>query len=75
MDDLDVTRPDSFYRKTRVIRDSKAVPSLALLGSDANLSDAEEAHIVVTNIHQLAERVDRWLPEFSDRLLRPDRCR
>jgi DNA repair protein RadD len=66
MDDLDVTRPDSFYRKTRVIQDSKAVPSLALLGSDANLSDAEEAHIVVTNIHQLAERVDRWLPAFSD---------
>jgi superfamily II DNA or RNA helicase len=66
MDDLDVTRPDSFYRKTRVIQDSKAVPSLALLDGDANLSDAEEAHIVVTNIHQLAERVERWLPAFPE---------
>jgi superfamily II DNA or RNA helicase len=66
MDDLDVTRPDSFYRKTRVIQDSKAVPSVALLDGDANLGDAEEAHIVVTNIHQLAERVERWLPAFPD---------
>ncbi len=65
-DDLDVTRPDSFYRKARVIQDSKAVPSVALLDRDANLGDAEGAHIVVTNIHQLAERVDRWLPEFPD---------
>ncbi|MBS1892436.1 MAG: DEAD/DEAH box helicase family protein [Actinobacteria bacterium] len=66
MDDLDVTRPDSFYRKTRVIQDSKAVPSVALLDGDANLGDAEDAHIVVTNIHQLAERVDRWLPAFPE---------
>lgn len=65
-DDLDVTRPDSFYRKARVIQDSKAVPSVALLDGDANLSDAEGAHLVVTNIHQLAERVDRWLPEFPE---------
>jgi superfamily II DNA or RNA helicase len=65
-DDLDVTRPDSFYRKTRVIQDTKAVPSVAVLDGDANIGDAEEAHIVVTNIHQLAARVARWLPAFSE---------
>jgi DNA repair protein RadD len=65
-DDLDVTRPDSFYRRTRVFEDSKTVPSIAVLDNDANFGDTEEAHIVVTNIHQLAQRVERWLPRFSD---------
>jgi DNA repair protein RadD len=65
-DDLDVTRPDSFYRRTRVFPDAKTVPSVALLDSDANFDDTEQAHIVVTNIHQLAQRVERWLPQFPD---------
>jgi DNA repair protein RadD len=65
-DDLDVTRPTSFYRRTRAIQDSKAVPSVAILDYDANFDDVENAHIVVTNIQQLAERVERWLPEFPD---------
>jgi DNA repair protein RadD len=65
-DDLDVTRPTSFYRRTRVIQDARAVPSVALLDVDANFSDVENAHIVVTNIQQLAERVERWLPQFPD---------
>jgi superfamily II DNA or RNA helicase len=65
-DDLDVTRPKSFYRRTRVIEDSKAVPSVALLDADANLGDVDDAHIVVTNIQQLAARVERWLPNFAD---------
>jgi DNA repair protein RadD len=65
-DDLDVTRPDSFYRRTRVFPDAKTVPSIALLDGDANLDDTEQAHIVVTNIQQLAQRVERWLPQFPD---------
>jgi DNA repair protein RadD len=65
-DDLDVTRPDSFYRRTRIFQDAKTVPSVAVLDNDANFGDTEEAHIVVTNIHQLAQRVERWLPRFSD---------
>src|ERR1019366_6691206 len=65
-DDLDVTRPDSFYRRTRVFPDPKTVPSIALLDGDANFDDTEQAHIVVTNIQQLAQRVERWLPQFPD---------
>jgi DNA repair protein RadD len=41
-------------------------PWRAVLDSDANLGDAEDAHIVVTNIHQLAERAERWLPGFPE---------
>jgi superfamily II DNA or RNA helicase len=65
-DDLDVTRMDSFYRRTRIFEDSKTVPSIAVLDNDANFGDTEQAHIVVTNIHQLAQRVERWLPRFAD---------
>jgi DNA repair protein RadD len=36
------------------------------LDADVNLFDCDEAHIVVTNIHRLAERADRWLPAFGD---------
>jgi superfamily II DNA or RNA helicase len=65
-DDLDVTRPDSFYRKARVFTESKTLPVVALLDKDANIDDTQTAHIVVTNIQQLAERVERWMPQFSD---------
>lgn len=65
-DDLDVTRPTSFYRRTRAIQDPKAVPSVAMLDGEANFDDVENGHIVVTNIQQLAERVDRWMPQFPD---------
>ncbi len=65
-DDLDVTRPTSFYRRTRVIQAARAVPSVAMLDYGANFDDVENAHIVVTNIQQLAERVGRWMPWFPD---------
>jgi DNA repair protein RadD len=66
-DAVDVTRPDSFYRRTGVLRSFDEGPYRAVLDRDANLSDCDDAHIVVTNIHQLAERAERWLPHF-----RPD---
>ena len=43
-----------------------AVASVAMLDYEANFDDVENAHIVVTNIQQLAERVDRWMPRFPD---------
>lgn len=61
---LDVTGQECFYRKAGVLSDMSKGPWRAVLDSDANLSDAHDAHIVVTNIHQLAERAERWLPEF-----------
>jgi DNA repair protein RadD len=64
-DAIDVARPESFYRRTGVLRSFDDGPYRAVLDRDANLSDCEDAHIVVTNIHQLAENASRWLPHFA----------
>ena len=63
--DLDVTSLRCFYRRTGSLHNLRDGPFRAVLDSDANLGDARDAHIVVTNIHQLASRVDRWLPHFA----------
>lgn len=64
--DFDYSSPDCFWAKTGVLRDLSKGPHLAVLdGPQANMSDCENSHIVVTNIQQLASRADRWLPEFS----------
>ena len=63
-DDLNVTSLESFYRRTGSLLDLHSGPFRAVLDSDANLGDTEDAHFVVTNIHQLAQRIDRWLPNF-----------
>ncbi|MCL6422249.1 MULTISPECIES: DEAD/DEAH box helicase [Micrococcales] len=63
---VNVSSSDNFYRRAGVLADMSAGPFRAVLDADANLSDCDDAHIVVTNIHQLAERADRWLPHFSE---------
>ena len=63
-DDLNVTSLESFYRRTGSLLDLHSGPFRAVLDSDANLGDTEDAHFVVTNIRQLAQRIDRWLPDF-----------
>ena len=65
-DAVDITNADGFYRTSGVLTDLGAGPYRAVLDRDANLGDCDEAHIVVTNIHQLAERAERWLPHFPD---------
>ncbi len=64
-DDLNVASKDCFYRRTGVLHDFNDGPFRAVLDAEANLGDANDAHFVVTNIHQLAQRVDRWLPHFA----------
>lgn len=63
---INVSSPDCFYRQSGILSDLHAGPFRAVLDSDANLSDCDDAHVVVTNIHQLAERAERWLPQFPD---------
>ncbi len=65
-DAFDVTSLACFYRRG-VLTDLATGPFVATLDADANLSDCDDAHVVVTNIHQLGERAERWLPEFPDR--------
>jgi superfamily II DNA or RNA helicase len=65
-DAVDITNVEGFYRRAGVLADLSAGPYRAVLDADANLGDCDEAHIVVTNIHQLAERAERWLPHFAE---------
>jgi DNA repair protein RadD len=62
---VDSSDPGNFYRASGAITDLTHGPYRSVLDSQANLHDADAAHVVVTNIHQLAENSDRWLPEFS----------
>lgn len=62
---LDISNPDSFYRQAGVLAEFSRGPFRAVLDSEANISDCDDADIVVANIHQLAQNVDRWLPNFT----------
>jgi DNA repair protein RadD len=62
-DAVDATNPRSFYRSAGVLRDFSKGPYRATLDATANVHDANDAHIVVTNIQQLAEGSDRWLEQ------------
>jgi superfamily II DNA or RNA helicase len=65
--DFNISGPDCFWVKSGVLRDVSKGPFLAVLdGPQANISDCESSHIVVTNIQQLASRADRWLSAFPD---------
>ncbi len=68
---LDITnRRSCFWTKCDVLpaETLSAGPYIAVLdGKDANIHDCEQSHIVVTNIQQLSNSADRWLPEFPDR--------
>ncbi len=66
-DAVDVTSPQCFWTKFRVLSDFTAGPWMAVLdGPNANLHDAIESDFVVCNIQQLASQADRWLPQFPE---------
>ena len=66
-DAVDITSPQCFWTKCRVLSDFTAGPWMAVLdGTNANLHDAIESHFVVCNIQQLASHADRWLPQFPE---------
>ncbi len=62
---LDITSPNCFWNKTRVLDSVSGGPFTAVLdGPSANIHDCMESHFVLTNIQQLASSADRWLPQF-----------
>ena len=64
-DAVDISSPECFWTKTRVLSDFTAGPWMAVLdGPAANIHDCIESQFVVTNIQQLASQADRWLPQF-----------
>lgn len=65
---MDITnRQKCFWRKAGVLnRDSMIAGPLACTLNTGNISVATKSHIVITNIHQLATNVDKWLTQFPD---------
>lgn len=66
-DAVDITSPQCFWTRCRVLSDFTAGPWMAVLdGPNANIHDAIESDFVVCNIQQLASQADRWLPQFPE---------
>ncbi len=66
---MDVTnRQKCFWRKAKVLSNAQmASGPLACTLETGNISVAKKAHVVITNIQQLATNVDKWLTQFPDR--------
>ena len=67
-DAMDITnRQKCFWRKAGVLsQDQMVAGPLACTLDSGNISVATKSHIVITNIHQLATSVDKWLTQFPD---------
>ena len=64
---FDVTKPETcFYIKRKVLDDITNGPWVAVLDATANRGDLDEAHVVVTNIQQLATGGGRWLDDLPE---------
>ncbi|MCC7213173.1 MAG: DEAD/DEAH box helicase family protein [Candidatus Brocadia sp.] len=66
---MDITnRQKCFWRKAKVLAAAQMVSGpLVCTLETGNISVAEKAHIIITNIHQLATNVDKWLTQFPDK--------
>ncbi len=65
-DAMDITnRQKCFWRKAAVLPEAQMVSGpFAVTLETGNVSVAEKAHIVITNIHQLSTSVEKWLMQF-----------
>lgn len=63
---MDITnRQKCFWRKAAVLSDSQMGSGpLAVTLETGNISVAEKAHFVITNIQQLSTSVEKWLMQF-----------
>jgi DNA repair protein RadD len=62
---FDITKPKTcFYTRFNIIDDVTKGPWVAVLDGTANRGDLDEAHVVVTNIQQLAGGGGRWLGDL-----------
>lgn len=65
---MDITnRQKCFWRKAKILSNAQMTSGpLACTLETGNITVAEKAHIVITNIQQLATNVDKWLTQFPD---------
>jgi len=62
--DFDPGNPAMFYRKTAVLGGSEFPEAAEIRGKATNRGDLDVADVVVTNIHQLQGKANRWLQEL-----------
>src|SRR5687767_11019842 len=71
--DVNPTREEMFYRRTRVLHAGPFPEPAEIRGRTTNRVDLEEADVVVTNIQQLQGDGNRWLSnlprDFFDLIL------
>lgn len=67
-DAMDITnRQKCFWRQSRVLKTDQMISGpLACTLDSGNMSVAAKCHVVITNVHQLATNVDKWLTQFPD---------
>ena len=60
-------RQKCFWRKRGILKDEdmQGGPFACKLDT-GNISVPEKSHIVITNVHQLATNIDKWLNKFPD---------
>lgn len=65
---MDITnRQKCFWRKAEVLTPEQMTAGpLATTLDSGNLSVATKSHVVITNVHQLATNIDKWLTQFPD---------
>ncbi len=64
--DFDPTNPEMFYRKSGALASGPYPEPAEIRGTSSNRGDLDEAHVVVTNIHQLQGTENKWLSGLSD---------
>jgi superfamily II DNA or RNA helicase len=59
--DFNPSNAGMFYQKCQVLTDGPYPEPVAIRGTTTNRADLDEAHVVITNIHQLQGEANRWL--------------
>jgi len=67
LETLDITNHQKcFWRQRNVLKDVDMIGGPFACSLDTgNISVTDKSHIVVTNVHQLATNVDKWLTKFK----------
>lgn len=65
-DDFDPARQDMFYAKCYVLEGAPYPEPVEIRGTTTNMTDLEEADVVITNIQQLQGTENRWLQGLPD---------
>ena len=61
MADFNPSNPNMFYQKCQVLAGAPYPEPVEIRGTTTNRADLDDAHVVVTNIHQLQGEANRWL--------------